>query len=213
MVGIWSYTVILTYLGLASAVTGIAFSVMYAMGDVSNLAIPVCCLLFSGLCDMFDGRIARTKKDRTEREKQFGIQIDSLCDIVCFGVMPAVLGFCLGGNTVLGIVAMVLMILAGVVRLAYFDVIETERRSDPENEENGFTGLPITMSALIMPLVFCFKNLLGQNFATFYQICMIITAILFVSKINIRKPGTKGFIILIAAGILVFIAIGILSKT
>ena len=46
----------------------------------------VFCLALSGLCDMFDGKIARRKKDRTEDEKKFGIQIDSLCDVVCFGL-------------------------------------------------------------------------------------------------------------------------------
>lgn len=40
-----------------------------------------------------DGRIARTKKDRTEQEKRFGIQIDSLNDLVCFGVLPAAIGW------------------------------------------------------------------------------------------------------------------------
>ncbi|MBO4445844.1 MAG: CDP-alcohol phosphatidyltransferase family protein [Clostridia bacterium] len=212
MIGCWSYTVILTYIGLASAMTGISCSVLCATGVMSNFAIPVYCLLFSGLCDMFDGKIARTKKNRTEREKQFGIQIDSLCDVVCFGVQPAVLGFCLGGNRILGTVSMILMVLAGVVRLAYFDVIEMERRSDPENDDTSFTGLPITMSALIAPLAFCARGLLDANFPTFYQICMIITAILFVSKFNIRKPGTKGLIVLVVSGLAVGFAILILSK-
>ena len=45
---------------------------------------------------MFDGKIARTKKNRTEDEKRFGIQIDSLCDVVCFGVFPIVLCYELG---------------------------------------------------------------------------------------------------------------------
>ena len=36
-----------------------------------------------------DGRVARTKKNRTEDEKNFGIQLDSLCDVICFGVFPA----------------------------------------------------------------------------------------------------------------------------
>ena len=52
-----------------------------------HLHLGVMCLAISGLCDMFDGKIARTKKNRTEVEKRFGIQIDSLSDIVCFGVL------------------------------------------------------------------------------------------------------------------------------
>ena len=56
------------------------------------------CLMVSGLLDAFDGRIARTKKNRTEQEKRFGIQIDSLNDVVCFGVLPGVIGASLGGG-------------------------------------------------------------------------------------------------------------------
>ena len=48
------------------------------------------CLMLAGVCDMFDGTIASTKKDRTRDERTFGIQIDSLSDIICFGVLPAV---------------------------------------------------------------------------------------------------------------------------
>ena len=56
--------------------------------------------MFSGFCDMFDGIVARTKKDRTDEEKRFGIQLDSLSDIVCFGVLPFVIGVCSGARGV-----------------------------------------------------------------------------------------------------------------
>ncbi|MDO5448272.1 MAG: CDP-alcohol phosphatidyltransferase family protein [Clostridia bacterium] len=212
MIGIWSYTVILTYIGLASAVTGIGFAILYAAGEVASIGIPVLCLLISGFCDMFDGRIARSKKNRTEREKQFGIQIDSLCDLICFGALPATIGICLGGNRILGIISAVCLVLAGVVRLAFFNVIEMERRSDPDNKDTNYTGLPITTSALIAPALFCFKGLIGANFATFYQIVLIITAILFISKINIKKPGSREVYIILAVGIILGVVLGILSK-
>lgn len=50
--------------------------------------LAIFCLLLSGLPDSADGRIARTKKNRSEQEKHFGIQIDSLNNIICFGVLP-----------------------------------------------------------------------------------------------------------------------------
>lgn len=212
MIGIWSYTVILTYVGLASAVTGVAFSILYATGDVAAIGIPVLCLLFSGFCDMFDGRIARSKKNRTEREKQFGIQIDSLCDTVCFGILPAIIGICLGGNPILRIISAICLILGGVVRLAYFNVIEMERRSDPENHDTNYRGLPITSTALIFPILFCFKSLLGNSFALVYQICLIITALLFITPFNLKKPQSKVVYCLAIAGIILTIILGILSK-
>lgn len=89
MIGFYDYTVILTYISFASSISGI----FLATRGHFNWAIF--CLAFSGLCDMFDGKIARTKKNRTEDEKRFGIQIDSLCDVVCFGVFPIVLSMSL----------------------------------------------------------------------------------------------------------------------
>ena len=93
MIGFYDYTVIMTYISVVSSMIGICC----AMTD--RISAAVCCLAFSGLCDMFDGKIARTKKNRTEEEKCFGIQIDSLADIVCFGILPIVLGFKLGMYT------------------------------------------------------------------------------------------------------------------
>ena len=86
MIGVYDYTVLLTYLGFASGVFGIieAFN--------GRIFPAIICLMFSGLCDMFDGKVARTKKKRTVEERHFGIQLDSLSDLVCFGVLPAVIG-------------------------------------------------------------------------------------------------------------------------
>ena len=89
MLGIYDYTVVLTYVSLMVSIGGMMLSVN------GHLNLAVLCLAISGLCDMFDGKIARTKKDRTEEEKCFGIQIDSLCDIVCFGVGPAIICYCI----------------------------------------------------------------------------------------------------------------------
>ena len=73
------------------------------------------CLAISGLCDMFDGKVARTKKDRTEAEKRFGIQIDSLADIVCFGVSPAILCYRMGMRGLTGVGFLLFYVLAGLI--------------------------------------------------------------------------------------------------
>ena len=56
MIGFYNYTVILTYMGLASAVVGMVTALK------GNLLVAVVCLMVSGACDMFDGKVARTKK-------------------------------------------------------------------------------------------------------------------------------------------------------
>ena len=128
MLGVYDYTVILTYISLWISIGGMMLSLN------GHLDLAVLCLALSGLCDMFDGKIARTKKDRTEIEKRFGIQIDSLCDVVCFGVFPAMICYCLGVNTPAGVAALIFYSIASVIRLAYFNVTEAKRQT--QTEEN-----------------------------------------------------------------------------
>ena len=106
MLGVYDYTVVLTYVSLMVSIGGMMFAVN------GHLHLGVMCLAISGLCDMFDGKIARTKKNRT------GIQIDSLSDIVCFGVAPAVLCYCFGMRGVIGVAILMFYVLAGLIRLA-----------------------------------------------------------------------------------------------
>ena len=83
LIGFYDYTVVLTYASMVSAVLGMVFAHKGAFGGA------MLCLFLSGFCDAFDGTVARTKKNRTEDEKAFGIQLDSLVDVVSFGVAPA----------------------------------------------------------------------------------------------------------------------------
>lgn len=122
MLGFYDYTVVLTYISLAVSVFGMTRALE---GDFK---VAILCLALSGLCDMFDGKIARTKKNRTEDEKKFGIQIDSLCDVVCFGVFPAMICYCLGMNHIPGVIILCLYCVASVIRLGYFNVMEETER-------------------------------------------------------------------------------------
>ena len=124
MIGFYSYTVVLTYLGLASAAMGMILTFQ------GFAKYALFCLAFSGLCDMFDGKVARMKKDRTEDEKRFGIQIDSLCDVVCFGAFPMILCYSIGMRGPAGISILVFYLIAGVIRLAFFNVMEEKRKFD-----------------------------------------------------------------------------------
>lgn len=88
MIGFYDYTVILTYLSLMSGTIGI----MLCLNGMGHPYLGMFFLLFSGLCDTFDGKVARSKKDRTTQMKKFGIQIDSLSDLIAFGMLPACIG-------------------------------------------------------------------------------------------------------------------------
>ena len=193
VIGYYNYTVILTYLSLASAVSGMLFTVN------GHFRIALVCLAFSGLCDMFDGKVARAKKDRTEEEKRFGIQIDSLCDVVSFGIFPALWSYCMGMKSALGIGILILYTTGGVIRLGYFNVMEEKRQQKTKEARTSYSGLPITSIAIILPLAAMAGLLWKRQACLLLHITMLAVGILFVTRIRVPKPKNMTLAIFIAA--------------
>lgn len=201
MIGYYNYTVILTYMSLVSSVVGIFFALGINCG-APHPEYAIMCLMLSGLCDMFDGKIARTKKDRTENEKKFGIQIDSLCDVICFGVLPSVIGYSVGMNSWLDIPILVMFPLCAVIRLAYFNVAEECRQKKTEDVRKVYEGLPVTSVALIIPLLYSFSEDIGSKlFPVVYGLAMFLIAIAFITRFKVKKPSMKTMLCFIGVGV------------
>ena len=147
-IGFYNYTVVLTYLSLVSGVVGMKFA------SDGKIGLAICCLVFSGVCDMFDGVVARTKKNRTQDEKNFGIQLDSLCDVVCFGAVPAVILYFGGVREIWGVASLVFYVLCAVIRLSFFNVLETKRQMSEDGCAKFYRGLPVTSAAIIFPFFY-----------------------------------------------------------
>ena len=196
MIGFYNYTVILTYISLLISAAGIGFAV------TGNPFTALFCLMASGVCDMFDGMIARTRKKSTEEEKRFGIQLDSLCDIVCFGVLPAAVGIALaeGQSTLLQAVSWgfgALFILGALIRLAYFNVTEETRQATEGGRRTHYMGVPVTTSAMIFPLVFALSLLLPAPLSLWiYPAFILITALAFITPVKIPKSHGKGLVVM-----------------
>ena len=184
MLGFYDYTVVLTYISLVISVFGMTRAL------AGDFKVAILCLALSGLCDMFDGKIARTKKDRTEDEKKFGIQIDSLCDVVCFGVFPALICYCLGMDRIPGIIILCLYCVASVLRLGYFNVMEEKRQY--------YQGLPITSMAIILPFIYLLRKGCGANFLLVIHVAVVVVGVLFISDIKVKKPQNPMVILLVA---------------
>ena len=197
-IGVYNYTVLLTYLGLSSAVVGM----VEAMNG--NFRLAVMCLLICGLCDMFDGTVARTRKNRTTEEKRFGVQIDSLCDVICFSVFPAIIGLCLCPINAFTVLCSVFFVLAGVIRLAYFNVQEQSREELNDGKREYYLGMPVTASALIMPIVALITSIDKMSWAYLYPTCLIVVGILNISRFRVRKPYLVGLMCIALVGALVF---------
>ena len=194
MIGFYNYTVILTYISLLVSVQGIYFALD------GKLLFAMVCLLGSGVCDMFDGMIARTRKKSTDEEKRFGIQLDSLCDIVCFGVLPAVVGVkaVMTEDTHIALqivtgVAGGLFVLCALIRLAYFNVTEETRQATECGCRKAYTGVPVTTVAMVFPLVYAVSPwlpLVATQWA--YTALLIASALAFVLPVRVPKPRAIG---------------------
>jgi len=193
MIGFYNLSVWLTYVGLASAVFGMI------EGIRGNVLVAVLCLLVSTVCDMFDGKIARAMK-RTEDEKAFGIQIDSLCDLVCFGVFPAILAYTLGVQTAVGIAVLIFYTLAGVIRLAYFNVTEAKRQQTTDECRRFYQGLPITSIGAILPILCALRSTLGAAFSAVLTVGMGVTGLLFILNLRVPKPRGAALYIMLGLG-------------
>ena len=196
LVGFYNYTVWLTYAGAAAAVCGIFFS---AGG---HPFWGVICLLFAGATDMFDGKIASTMK-RNEAEKNFGIQIDSLCDLISFGVLPVAIGYGLGLSGGFFFVSAVLYIICAIIRLAYFKVDEIMRQKNENGSRKTYYGLPVTAAAMLFPLIYGLKDLLGAALLPVYQVALFAVAAAFILKFKIRKPRGAALWAIFALGLAV----------
>lgn len=221
MLGFYDYTVWLTYLSLISAVSGITAS----LSGTGHPYFGMLFLLLSGLCDTFDGKVARTKKNRTKEAQLFGMQIDSLSDLVAFGVLPGCIAISVSRvspkfdpisfvNTTrhdmllsCALMAVVVFyVLAAMIRLAYFNVM-AEEKIEEGTANTTFTGLPVTSAALIFPFILILRAITPLDLVLTYYGALLVTGLLFLGKFKIKKPDNKAIGIMLFIGLVEFIGI------
>lgn len=192
-VGFYHYGVILTYLSVVSGIVGIALSVTI------NPFWGVVCLLISGLCDAFDGAVASTRKKRTPSDRLFGSQIDSLSDLVAFGVAPVFIGFGLGMREWYYLPLFSVFVLCALIRLAYYNVTEETRK---EGKRESFEGLPVTNVAVGLPVFYLIATMFTEISPLALKLIMVaayaLIAFLFVFRFRMPKAGIRGLAIAIA---------------
>ena len=194
MIGFYNYTVILTYLGTICGFVGITYM---ANG---NLKMALIFLMIAGFCDLFDGKIASTMK-RTKSEKRFGIQIDSLSDLICFGVLPAFIVSQCSDVPVVRVLVPALYMLCALIRLAWFNVDEEERQDREEGGRELYLGLPVTTSALFVPMFISAIKLLKLPMNYVAPAILLVIAIAFITPFHVKKPGWAGKIAMVIFGI------------
>lgn len=174
-------------LTLGNLFSGFSAIIYTSKGEYEIAAIMI---LIAGLFDMLDGIVARLIRATSA----IGIQLDSLCDAVSFGVAPSYMLYSVYFNILgeTGILLSSLPALAGVYRLARFNVNATLE------DKNYFTGMPIPSAALYI-VSFIIFHFLDTNLDLQWKIfgiyfVVISASILMVSTIkfdNLPRPSRK----------------------
>lgn len=185
---------ICSLLGLLSAVIGIYFAIQ---GDFPLAIIGV---LWAVLFDWYDGIIARKLKNRTKVQGEFGAQLDSMIDIVSFGILPAIILLSFGNYNIWFLPGVFVIIAASAIRLTYFNVYGLI-------DDKTYKGFPLDNNALILAFVFLFESLFEYfTFSILIYIVLMGLSVLNLSSIPTPKFGGKWVYALVTYVIVMTIA-------
>ena len=184
----------ITLIGVCIGLTSIKFAID------GKFAIAILAILFAGLMDALDGRIARLIKGTSK----MGKELDSLGDVISFGVAPALVMYFWNLQYLdkLGWFVCLIYVVCVALRLARFNVNSEE---EPSWKDNFFEGMPSPAGGIIvlMPLIFSFSGLeeflIKINYDLLVPIFFIVVSILLIStiptysfkKIVIQRSMTK----------------------
>ncbi len=147
--------------------------------------MAVLCIFAAALLDAFDGRVARF----LGQSSQFGAELDSLSDLVCFGVAPSMLLFLktmyLVGNA--GWAVCMFFSVCCALRLARFNVTQIFNEQKPECKRKYFVGIPAPAGAIfaLFPMILFFATGIEVFLSSFFVVCcMLISGILMISTIK-----------------------------
>lgn len=171
--------------GLLSAVLGIYFAIK------GNFPAAIIGVLWAVLFDWYDGIIARKMKGRTMEQGAFGSQLDSMIDIVSFGILPAILLLSYGNYNIWFIPGAFVIIATSAIRLSYFNIYGLI-------DSKTYKGLALDNNVLILALVFLFESFLRHStFSILIYVLLMILSAFNLSSIPTPKFGGKWIYVLI----------------
>lgn len=185
------YSVLEALKGFHNALNSSVISDLSAQAAIRHFDTAAICIGFSVLFDFLDGRIARM----TNTTSEFGVELDSLADVLSFGIAPAILAFAWGYSPILdlqkvGWAVSFMFLVCGALRLARFNVLARKPVQD-KSVKKYFVGMPIPAGASLIAAIVHFTptpitmrklqiDILGINLdASLYSVLlMMLTAIL-----------------------------------
>ena len=172
--------------GLLCAVLAIYFSI------IGNFQIAIIGMIWSVFFDWSDGIIARQMKGRTEKDRNFGGQLDSVIDIVSFGICPAIFLLSYGKFNPWFLPGAFIIVATSAIRLSYFNVFGLIDKST-------YMGLALDNNVIILAFVFLFEGIFNHSiFSGILYTIFICMAFLNVAPIRTPKFNGKWFYVLTA---------------
>ncbi len=171
--------------GLLCAVVGIYFAIL------GSFRVAIVGVLWAVLFDWADGIIARKITGRTDEQRAFGGQLDSLIDIVSFGVFPAVFLLSYGKFSPWFLPGAFLIVGASAIRLSYFNIFGL--RCD-----NTYVGLALDNNVIVLAFVFLFEGFVNQTVFSIVLYGMLMVFLVFnLAPIQTPKFAGKWFYALV----------------
>jgi len=136
---------LITMMNGMCGVMSIFSSLRYCLGDptsMDNVWIALVFLPFGFFFDAFDGKVARWR----QKSSLMGQELDSLADLVTFGVAPAMVAFSIGLRSPIDTAGLTFFVLCGLLRLARFNVTVSVVPKDATGKTKYFEGTPIPTS-------------------------------------------------------------------
>ncbi len=187
---------ICSLVGLLCAILGIYFAFL------GNFPAAMIGLIWAVFFDWSDGVIARRMKGRTQEQGAFGAQLDSLIDIVSFGIFPAVILLSYGRFSPWYIPGAFVIVATGVIRLSYFNVFGLVDKST-------YWGFPLDNNVIILVFLFLFDGLLSPTvFGPILYALLMVFAALNVAPIRTPKFSGRWYTILTGYTLLVTLIYG-----
>ena len=172
--------------GLLCALLGVYFAVL------KNFPAAVIGMIWAVLFDWGDGIIARKIKGRTDEQKDFGAQLDSLIDMVSFGICPAVFLLSYGNFSVWFLPGAFVIVATSAIRLSYFNLFGLV-------DSTTYKGLALDNNVIVFAFVFLFESFFTPAVFSIILYTMFITmAGLNLSPLRTPKFSGKWFYVLIA---------------
>lgn len=182
--------------GLLCAVLGIYFAIL------GRFPLAMIGVLWAVVFDWGDGIIARKMKGRTEGQRSFGGQLDSLIDIVSFGVFPAVFLLSYGHFNPWFLPGAFLIVAGSAIRLSYFNVFGLL-------DDKTYMGLALDNNIIILAFVFLFERLFDHIVFSIILYALLMVILVFnLAPIRTPKFAGKWFYALIAYTLILTVIYG-----